>query len=487
MTKSLPYKSYELYIDGEWQPASAGERYERRSPATNEPVADFAQGDASDAERAIAAARRSFDDGRWSEAPGAERAAVLHKTADLLRERADVTARQEAAQVGIPYRTIEWLNYYVSDVFDYYAGMARNVHGRTVLTSAESLSMTLREPLGVVGIITPWNFPLVLSTWKIAAALAAGCSMVVKPASYTPITVLELADLLEESGLPAGIYNVVTGPGSVVGNALVESTDVNAIAFTGESSTGKRLMAQAASTLKRVMLELGGKSPMIVHADANLDRAADAALEVFYNAGQVCNLPARILVQEKVHDAFLEKFVARTKAMKVGGTFEDDADMGPVVSNGQLETVMSYIETGKEAGVPIAYGGEQLTGGAYDKGHYVSPTIFYDVDPAATVAREEIFGPVATTFSYSTLDEAIAMANDSPFGLTAGIWTNNLDAAQKCARQLDAGTVWVNVWNKSFPEIPVGGTKDSGVGRELGMEGLEEFTKVKGVHIFPGE
>jgi acyl-CoA reductase-like NAD-dependent aldehyde dehydrogenase len=479
--------SYELYISGEWVPSESGERYERKSPATSELVADFARGTAKDMQRAIEVARDAFDSGPWPRMSGAERAAVLHKVAYILRQKADETARQEAAQVGIPFRTIDWLNWYVSDVFDYYAGMARNVHGRSVLSSSESLSMTLRQPLGVVGVISPWNFPLVLSTWKIAASLAVGCTVVVKPASYTPITVLELAKMFEEAGLPAGAYNVVSGPGRVVGDVMVKSPLVNAIAFTGETATGKRLMAEAAQTLKHVSLELGGKSPMIVHYDANLDKAADAAMEVFYNAGQVCNLPARMIIHEDIYDAFMAAFVERTRAMKVGRTFDDDADMGPVVSEGQLESVMSYIEAGKKEGARVVAGGERLSGTVYDSGYYVSPTIFDEVEPGMKIVEEEIFGPVATAFRYKDLDEAIELANNSPFGLTAGIWTNNLDAAHACARRLDAGTVWINVWNKSFPEIPVGGNKESGFGRELGIEGMYEFTTIKGVHIFQGE
>src|SRR5690606_9646085 len=260
--------------------------------------------------------------------------------------------------------------------FDYYAGMARHVHGRTVLTSSQSLSMTLREPLGVVGVISPWNFPLVLSSWKIAAALAAGCTLVVKPASDTPITVLELARLLAEAGLPPGVCNVVTGPGAVVGDALVKSSLVDAIAFTGETTTGKKLMAQAAQTLKRVSLELGGKSPMIVHRDAHLDRAVDAAMEVFYNAGQVCNVPARLFVHESIYDAFTTKFAERARCLKVGATFDDQAEMGPVVSERQLESIMDYIEDGKRSGAHLVVGGQRLEGGVYDRGFYVAPTIF---------------------------------------------------------------------------------------------------------------
>ncbi len=478
------FGSYDLYINQQWVPSESGERYQRNSPATGEPVADFAKGTADDMQKAIAAARQAFDGGPWPQMAGAERAAVLHKVADLLRQKADDTARQEAAQVGIPYRTITWLNWYVSDVFDYYAGMARNVYGRTVLTSSKSLSMTLRQPMGVVGVISPWNFPLVLATWKIAAALAAGCTVVVKPATFTPITVLELAKMLEKAGLPGGAYNVVTGPGSVIGEVMVKSPAVNAIAFTGETATGKQLMAEAAQTLKHVSLELGGKSPMIVHNDANLDRAADAAMEVFYNAGQVCNLPARLLIHQDVYKQFMEKFTARTRKMKVGPTFSEDADMGPVISSGQLETVLGYIESGKHQGGHLVLGGERLSGADYDKGYFVAPTIFDEVSNGMKIVDEEIFGPVATAFRYRELDEAIEMANHTTFGLTAGIWTNNLDAAQACARRLNAGTVWINVWNKSFPEIPVGGNKESGFGRELGLEGMYEFTTVKGVHMF---
>ncbi|MCL4299724.1 MAG: aldehyde dehydrogenase family protein [Anaerolineae bacterium] len=478
--------SYQLYIGGEWLPAATGETYERRSPATGELVGVFAKGNAPDTEQAIRVAREAFDRGPWPRMSGSERAAVLHKVANLLRERADETARQEAAQVGLPYHTVTWLNWYVADVFDYYAGMARHVHGRSVLSSAESLSLTLREPLGVVGIISPWNFPLVLSAWKVAAALAAGCTMVVKPASYTPITCLELGAMLAEVGLPQGVYNVVTGPGAVVGEALVKSHLVNAIAFTGETSTGKQLLTQAAPTLKRVSLELGGKSPMIVHHDANLDKAVGGALEVFYNAGQQCNVPSRLLLHEAIYDDFMGRFKAKTRAMRVGATFDAQADMGPLVSAAQLETVLGYIESGKKEGARLESGGERLQGGTYDQGYYLSPTIFSEVRRGMRIVDEEIFGPVVVVMPYRELDEAIELANDSSFGLTAGIWTNNLDAAHACARRLNAGTVWINVWNKSFPEIPVGGNKDSGVGRELGIEGLEEFTTVKGVHIFPG-
>ena len=462
------YGNYDLYINGHWVPAETKERYQRFSPATGELVADFAKGTAGDMEAAIQAARDAFDNGPWPHMSGAERANVLHKLADLLRQKADDTARQEAAQVGIPYRTITWLNWYVSDVFDYYAGMARNIEGRTVLTGSKSLSMTLRQPMGVVGVISPWNFPLVLAAWKIAAALAAGCTVVVKPATFTPITVLELAKMLEEAGLPAGVYNVVTGPGSVIGDVMVKSPKVNAIAFTGETVTGKHLMSAAAETLKHVSLELGGKSPMIVHQDANLDRAAEAAMEVFYNAGQVCNLPARLIIHQDVYEPFMEKFTTRANRIKVGPTFDQDADMGPVVSNGQLETVMGYIEAGKQQGGRLVLGGERLSSKVYDKGYFVAPTIFDEVSSGMKIVNEEIFGPVATAFRYKDLDEAIEMANDTTFGLAAGIWTNNLDAAQACARRLNAGTVWINVWNKSFPEIPVGGNKASGFGRDTG-------------------
>jgi betaine-aldehyde dehydrogenase len=480
------YGNYDLYIKGQWVPAGTKERYQRYSPATGELVADFAKGTAGDMEAAIEAARDAFDNGPWPQMSGAERASVLHKLADLLRKNADITARQEAAQVGIPYRTITWLNWYVSDVFDYYAGMARNIEGRTVLSGPKSFSMTLRQPMGVVGVISPWNFPLVLAAWKIAAALAAGCTVVVKPATFTPITVLELAKMLEEAGLPAGVYNVVTGPGSVIGDVMVKSPKVNAIAFTGETVTGKQLMAAAAQTLKHVSLELGGKSPMIIHHDANLDRAAEAAMEVFYNAGQVCNLPARLIIHQDVYEPFMQKFTDRANHIKVGPTFDQDADMGPVVSSGQLESVMEYIEAGKQQGGRLVLGGERLSSAIYDKGYYVAPTIFDEVSSGMKIVAEEIFGPVATAFRYKDLEEAIEIANDTTFGLAAGIWTNNLDAAQACARRLNAGTVWINVWNKSFPEIPVGGNKASGFGRELGIEGMYEFTTVKGVHMFQG-
>ncbi len=478
--------NYQLYIGGQWVPGGTGETYSRYSPATGEVVATFSQGNQHDVEQAIQAARRAFEHGAWPDMTGGERAAILHKLAELLRAHAAETARQEALQVGIPLCTIGWLNWYVADVFDYYAGMARNIHGRSLLSSKDSLSFTLRQPVGPVAVISPWNFPLVLSAWKIAAALAAGCTLIVKPASYTPITCLELGPLLAEAGLPDGVYNVVTGPGAVVGEALVRSPLVNAIAFTGETGTGKRLMAAAAGTLKRVSLELGGKSPMIVHHDANLERAVSGAMEVFYNAGQQCNVPSRLVVHEAVYAEFMRRFTDRARRLRVGATLDERAEMGPVVSAAQLETVMGYIEEGKADGAHLEAGGERLQGGVYDQGYYVAPTIFSEARRGMRLVDEEIFGPVSVVFRYRDLDEAIAIANDTPYGLTAGVWTNTLDVAQACARQLNAGTVWVNVWNKSFPEVPVGGNKDSGLGRELGPEGLDEFTTVKAVHLFPG-
>jgi acyl-CoA reductase-like NAD-dependent aldehyde dehydrogenase len=478
--------NYQLYIGGQWAAAETGETYERRSPATGELVATFSQGNQNDAEQAIQAAHQAFDHSAWSRMSGAERAAILHKVADLLRSRAAETARQEALQVGIPYSTITWLNGYVADVFDYYAGMARHIHGRTVVSSSESFSFTVRHPVGPVAVISPWNFPLVLSAWKIAAALAAGCTLIVKPASYTPITCLELATMLAEAGLPAGVYNVVTGPGAVVGEALVRSPLVKAVAFTGETSTGQRLMAAAAGTFKRVSLELGGKSPMIVHQDAHLDRAVAGAMEVFYNAGQQCNVPSRLVVHETIYGEFMQRFKARARSLRVGATLDNQAEMGPVVSASQLDSVMGYIASGIADGACLEAGGERLQGGVYDQGYYVAPTIFSEARRGMRIVDEEIFGPVSVVFRYRDLDEAIAIANDTPFGLTAGVWTNTLDVAHACARQLNAGTVWINVWNKSFPEIPVGGNKASGLGRELGPEGLEEFTTVKSVHVFPG-
>jgi acyl-CoA reductase-like NAD-dependent aldehyde dehydrogenase len=472
-----------MVIAGREVAAASGETYERRNPGTGEVVGTFPLGKSDDVLPAVDAARAAFDDGPWPRATGGERAAVLHRLAERLRQRAMDYARLESRQVGIPYGQIEWLNWYCADVVDFYAGAARMAFGRSLSTSPSGLGITLPEPVGVVAAITPWNFPLVLTIWKVAAALAAGCTLVVKPASQTPITVIELALDLLEAGLPPGVCNVVTGPGSVVGEALVTHPGVDKVAFTGSTETGKDVMARAAGTLKRVSLELGGKSPMIVLPDADPEAASDALLECFYNSGQQCNVPSRLVVAKEISDDVVDRVVDKAERKRLGT--DDDADLGPLVDEAQFAKVAALIEEARATGAHIRTGGGRATvNGALDA-PFMPPTVVDDVRDDASIVREEVFGPVLVVQRFGQLDDAIRLANSGDFGLAAGIFTDNLDAALAAAKRLRAGTVWINTWNKTYPELPTGGFKSSGIGRELGLEGLSSYMEVKTVQFNP--
>jgi acyl-CoA reductase-like NAD-dependent aldehyde dehydrogenase len=482
-TKEMNRSTWGMVIDGEETQASSGDAYERVSPASGEVVGTFPKADIADVDRAVASARRAFDEGEWQHATGAERATVLHALAERLRGRAEDYARLESRQVGIPFGQISWLSYYCADVVDFYAGAARMRFGRSIPTSELGLGITIEEPVGVVGAITPWNFPLVLTIWKVAAALAAGCTLVVKPASQTPITIVELAQDLLSVGLPAGVLNVVTGPGSVLGDALVKHPDVDKIAFTGSTETGRAVMANAAATLKRVSLELGGKSPMIVMPDADPDAASDALLECFYNSGQQCNVPSRLVVAENVSSEVVDLVIAKAEKKRLG--VDDDADLGPLVDERQFATVTSYVDSARQEGARILTGGERASDPALNGGPFMAPTVIDGVSMDAKVVREEIFGPVLVVQRFSDLEEAVQVANAGDFGLAAGIFTADLDAALVAARRLRSGTVWINTWNKTYPELPTGGFKSSGIGRELGLEGLSSYMEVKTVQFNP--
>jgi betaine-aldehyde dehydrogenase len=470
---------WQMRIDGEDVAADGGATFVRHHPATGELVGRFAEGDASHVDRAVAAARRALDEG-WAESTGAERAAVLHALAGRLRERAEDYASWESQQVGIPLGQVGWLTSYCADVVDYYAGAARMRYGRSAELASGRLGLTLEQPVGVVGVITPWNFPLVLTIWKVAAALAAGCTVVAKPDQMTPITVLELARDLEDLGLPPGVMNVVTGPGPVLGDAMVTHPGIDKIAFTGSTATGRQVVQRSSGTLKRLSLELGGKSPLIVLDDADPDGASDAALECFFNAGQQCNVPSRLLLGSGGDDV-LEQVVERARAKRVGAGA--DADIGPLVNATQHERVRGYVDEAR------AHGARLITDGTppadVGDGPFVAPTILDGVDPDARIVREEVFGPVLVVQRYRDLDEAIRMANAGDYGLAAGIHTADLDAALLATRRLRAGMVWVNTWNSTVPELPTGGMKDSGMGRELGLEGLAAYLETKTVLIDP--
>jgi acyl-CoA reductase-like NAD-dependent aldehyde dehydrogenase len=483
-------KEYQLLINGQNVAPKSGEMLERRYPANNDvTVAKFPKASEEDVDAAIQAARDAFDKGGWSKAPARQRATVLRKAADKIREEMNDLSRLLASEVGKPVSEASMEVTLTADVFDYYAGMALNVKGQVVSNYADdAIGLILKEPIGVVGIITPWNFPMLLATWKLAPALAVGCTTVVKPASYTPCTTYELGRILTEAGAPAGVVNVVTGSGKTVGDRIAASPLVDKIAFTGSTEVGQQVMRAAASNVKKISLELGGKSPNIVFADANMQGAVIGALfGIYLNAGQVCQAGSRLLVEESVHDQFLNMFGNFMAGVKVGDPMDPNTRMGPVVSDAQLNTVETYVKAGQDENATLVRGGKRLTGEAYDKGFFYEPTIFDQVDNRMKIAQEEIFGPVLSVIPFKDADEALRLANDTMYGLAAAVWTKDIDRAFKFAKGIKAGTVWINSYHAAgtlgVPLMPFGGYKQSGIGRELGNEGMELFMETKSVSL----
>jgi acyl-CoA reductase-like NAD-dependent aldehyde dehydrogenase len=473
----------ELYIGGEWTPAESGARIERHNPADGELIGVWARAGEQDVERAIKAARQAFDEGPWPRMLPAQRADVLRKAADIMEAQRDELGLWESLTSGAPLRQSKYMIDWAIDLFRYYAGLARDVHGE-VFNFGDDMGLVMREPIGVVSQILPWNFPINQASWKIAPALAAGCTIVAKPDSKTPATTLELGRILSEAGLPDGVFNVITGEPEEIGDVLITHPDIDMVSLTGSTQTGKIIMRKAAETLKRVHLELGGKSPNIVFPDADLDAAAKAsAWGVFYRCGQICTASSRLLVHESIKDEFVERLQHHASRMKIGYPLEDGVAMGPLVSAEQLERVQGYIQRGQEEGAQLAFGGERLSGEPFDNGYYLPPTVFTGVDSEMTIAREEIFGPVTAVMTFSDAQDALHKANDTIYGLTAGVWTSNLSTALQMSRGIRAGKVWVNVYGMVHVEMPHGGYKQSGIGRELGRNGLEEYLQAKSVHI----
>ncbi len=474
----------QLFIGGAWRGAASGETYPTINPATEEESARVARGDERDVDLAVQAARHAFDAGPWPRLPAAERGRIVWKLADLLVANLDEMARLETINTGktlfdsgkveIPF---------AAEVFRYYAGWATKIHGETLALRENAFTFTLRQPVGVVGAIVPWNFPFLLASWKIAPALAAGNSVVLKPATLTPLTALKFAELAAEAGLPEGVFNVVTGPGAKVGMALVRHPGVDKIAFTGSTEVGKQIMREAAGSLKRVSLELGGKSPNIVFADADMEAALRGAMTgIFYNKGEVCAAGSRLFIEEKIHDDFMSKLTERAKNLKVGDPMDKTTRMGPVVSAQQMETVLSYIEAGKKEGAKLVTGGGRAKIGN-GKGYFIEPTIFDGVSNSMKIAREEIFGPVLSVITFKDFETGVAEGNASFYGLAAAVWTRDVARALKAVRALRAGTVWVNAYNLFDAALPFGGFKESGFGRELGAPGLDPYTEVKSVWV----
>lgn len=474
----------EVFVGGQWRPPVSGETYATINPATEEVSAQVAKGDERDIDLAVQAARRAFDQGPWPRMAAAERARVLWKLADLITANLDEMARLESVNTGKTLFDSGKVELpFAAEVFRYYAGWTTKIHGETLNLRDNAFTFTLRQPLGVVGAIVPWNFPFLLASWKIAPALAAGNTLVLKPASLTPLTALRFAELTQEAGLPEGVFNLVPGPGGKAGMALVRHPGVDKIAFTGSTEVGKGIMREAAGSLKRVSLELGGKSPNVVFADADMEAALRGAMTgIFYNKGEVCAAGSRLLVEQRVHDEFVGKLVERVKGLKVGDPMDKGTRMGPVVSAQQLETVLGYVEAGRQEGATLAAGGERVRVGD-GRGYFVQPTVFTGVSNAMRIAREEIFGPVLSVIPFKDADDAVAQGNETFYGLAAAVWTRDVGKALRVARSLRAGTVWVNAYNLYDAALPFGGFKESGFGRELGQAGLDLYTEVKSVWV----
>ena len=472
-----------LLVNNEW--IDAEKHFDTVNPATGEVLTQIAEASKQDVDRAVEAAHRAFDDrgGVWRKMSASERGRLIWKLADLVEKNIDELAELETLDNGKPIFESRYVDMpMVADVLRYYAGVATKIHGETVNTHETAFTYTLREPVGVVGMIVPWNFPLLLASWKLGPALACGNTVVLKPAEQTPLSTLRFGELAIEAGFPAGVLNVVTG-GASTGQAIVQHPGIDKIAFTGSTSVGKEIMRSAADTLKRVTLELGGKSPNIVCADSDLDGAVKGAINgIFYGKGEVCNAGSRLFIEGKVRDEFTEKLVARVKKMQPADPLDPKTRMGAIVSQEQMKTVLGYIEAGKKEGAKLIAGGNRVSLDG-SKGFFIEPTIFGDVNNDMRIAREEIFGPVLSMIAFDDVEEAVQQANSNPYGLAAAVWTRDIKKAHHISRQLRAGTVWINTYGLMDAALPFGGYKQSGFGRELGAHAVEHYTELKTVWL----
>src|SRR5229473_2578172 len=474
-------RTYQMFINGEWVNSKSSKTFPAYDPSTEEVIAQVPDATADDVNRAVAAAKVAFEEGPWATTTAQERGRVLFRLAEKVRANQPALAELECRNTGKPIVEAEYDINDVATCFEYYGGLATKVVGYVNPVPDNAMSLSLKEPVGIAGQIIPWNYPLLMAAWKLAPALAAGCTCVLKPAEQTPLTALEFANWLEEVGLPPGVVNVVNGMGEVAGVALVAHPGVDKIAFTGSAAVGKIIVKSAADTLKRVTLELGGKSPNVFFADADWEAAVDGALfGVFINQGEVCSAGSRILVEKKIYSKFVEAMTEKAKRIKLGPPMDRDTKMGPLVSKEQYDRVSSYLEVGKKEAKTAIGGGRPKQ---FGKGFYVEPTIFYDVDNSARISREEIFGPVASVIPFEGEPDAIRIANDTPYGLAGAVWTRDIYKAFRVVKSLRAGIIWVNHMQPTYVEAPWGGYKQSGFGRELGPWGMEEYLETKQVFV----